>query len=199
MLDVWRPARLEAPSSTWPKLMRPTDGSAEASEKFVRLLTAAQASIYAYILSLLPDREAARDILQETNVVLWRKHAQYRAGTNFTAWAFNIARHKVLSHRRDTARDRHLFDDALFDRLADRADADADLAAPLIRALEECVDELPPRQSELVRERYAVGGSVQTIAKSRGQSAGAVSVTLSRIRKALAECMDRKIADGGTA
>ena len=177
--------------------MHSTHDSAEASEKFVGLLTAAQASIYAYILSLLTDREAARDILQETNVVLWRKQGEFLAGTNFTAWAFNIARHKVLAHRRVTARDRLLFDDALFDRLADRAYADAEVAGRLIQALEECVDELPPRQATLVRQRYDVGGSVQAIAKSRGQSAGAVSVTLCRIRRVLAACMERKIAQGG--
>ena len=135
----------------------------QSTEQFVRLLTSIQGSLYGYILSLLPDREAARDVLQEANVVLWRRSNDYRAGTNFTAWAFNVARHKVLAHHRDTARDRHIFGNTLFDRLAACADSQGETFAPLAVALEECVDALPGHQKALIRSRYASGGSVQRI------------------------------------
>ena len=44
--------------------------------EFVLLITRHQAAIYAYILTLHPNRVAAQDILQETNLVLCRKVAE---------------------------------------------------------------------------------------------------------------------------
>lgn len=55
------------------------------SDEFVTLLTANQTSLYACVLSLLPDRAAARDVLQDTNLTLWHKAADFEQGTNFLA------------------------------------------------------------------------------------------------------------------
>ena len=45
----------------------------DPKERFVTSLTDSQDLLYAYILSLFPDVDLARDVLQETNLVLWRK------------------------------------------------------------------------------------------------------------------------------
>lgn len=170
-------------------------------EQFVRNLTNCQPTLYSYILSLLPSREDANDVLQDVNLVLWRRSKEYKSGTNFTAWAYKIARFKVLAHHRDRHRDRHIFDDRLFATLADQADrraADDDGTASL---LDDCLDELPIKQRELIRERYTPGGSVKEIARRLGQSAAALSVSLSRIRQTLLDCVNRKTSkrDGGEA
>jgi len=168
--------------------MRPKD----SQEVFVRNLTSCQPSLYAFILSLLPDRDAANDVLQDANLVMWRRSDEFVEGTNFMAWAYKIARYKVLAYHRDQGRNRHVFDEKLLGDLAVEAEgraSDADGAAAL---LDECIDELPPPQRELVRERYAPGGSVQEIAARLGKTVSVISVTLSRIRQALLDCMRRK-------
>jgi RNA polymerase sigma-70 factor (ECF subfamily) len=170
--------------------MKPKD----LQERFVRNLTSAQPALYAYILSLLPNWNDANDVLQDANLVMWRRWEEYDEGTNFTAWAYKIIRYKVLALHRDRSRDRHIFDDGLFDALADQAEhrsADPESTAAL---LEDCMAELSPNQRELVGERYAPGGSVQDIARRLGQSAASLSVTLSRIRHTLLECVRRKLA-----
>jgi RNA polymerase sigma-70 factor, ECF subfamily len=170
--------------------MKPKD----VQERFVRDLINCQPALYAYILSLLPSREDANDVLQDANLVMWRRSEEFADGTNFLAWAYQIARFKVLAHHRDTHRDRHIFDDGLLGQLADDAErraADPEGEASL---LEDCVEELPAGQRELVRERYAPGSSVREMAERLGQSASALSVTLSRIRHALLECVQRKLA-----
>ncbi|MCE9556371.1 MAG: RNA polymerase subunit sigma-70, partial [Planctomycetes bacterium] len=53
------------------------------SELFVRELTASQPRLRAFIFSLLPNRDAALDVLQDTNVVLWRKAATFEEGSSF--------------------------------------------------------------------------------------------------------------------
>ena len=90
------------------------------TDEFVTLLTQAQQTLYACILSLLPDRVAANDVLQETNLTLWHKAEDFEPGTNFLAWATRIARYHVLNYRRKRQRDRLVFDEALFAELCDR-------------------------------------------------------------------------------
>ena len=170
--------------------MKPKD----AQEQFVRNLTNCQASLYAYILSLLPNRDDANDILQDTNLVMWRRSDEYVEGANFLAWAYKIARYKVLAHHRDSRRDRHIFDEQLFDCLADDAERRARDPNGVAALLEDCVEELPPIQRQLVEDRYAPDGSVQDMAQKLGQSAAALSVTLSRIRHTLLGCIQRKLA-----
>ena len=77
-------------------------------EELVGQLTACQGKLYGYIMSLLPDAHQARDVLQETNLVIWRKAAEYEAGTNFGAWVSRIAFYQVMAHRSRQKRDRHV-------------------------------------------------------------------------------------------
>lgn len=165
----------------------------DSQEVFVRNLTNCQPSLYAYILSLLPNRDDANDVLQDTNLVMWRRSSEYVENSNFLAWAYKIARFKVLAHHRDRQRGRQVFDDALLTQLADEAESrrsDSDGVAAL---LDDCVDELPPAQRELMKERYAPGASVREMAARLGQSVAGLSVTLSRIRHSLWECVQRKL------
>jgi len=164
-----------------------------ASDEFVTLLTASQSSLYACILALLPDRTAARDILQETNLTLWHKAEGFEPETNFLAWASRIARYHVLNHRRKLSRERLVFDDALFDALAERQAAriaDFDRREDALRL---CLGKLPSLQMELIEQRYAPGGSVQKIAAELKRSVGAISQTLYRIRETLLNCLQANL------
>lgn len=168
------------------------------TDRFVGLLTASQPALYACILSLLPDRLAAHDVLQETNLTLWRKAADFEHGTNFLAWASRIARNHVLNHRRKLRRDRLVFDEGLFAELCERQAARADDASRYAEMLRECLGKLQDDQRKLVEERYSPGGSVKQIAESRSQTAGAVSQMLYRIREALMNCVARGLREAAS-
>ena len=62
--------------------------------EFVRLLTDHQDARRAFVYSFLPNHPEVKDLMQEINVVLWGKRAQFRRGTNFGAWARTVARNK---------------------------------------------------------------------------------------------------------
>lgn len=168
------------------------------SDEFVTLLTSSQAAIYGSILSLLPDRTAAQDILQETNLTLWHKADDFEAGTSFLAWASRIARYHVLNYRRKRGRDRLVFDENLFDDLCARQAERAQEGSRSTETLRSCLQRLPVSQRELVSERYSPGGSVQAIAAARGQTVGAVSQALYRIRESLLNCMSVRLQEGTT-
>jgi RNA polymerase sigma-70 factor (ECF subfamily) len=163
-----------------------------AEEMIVGLIARHQPEIHRYILSLLPDRMLADDVAQETNLVLWRKAAEYDPAQPFLPWALTVALYQVKAARRDAGRDRHVFDDSLVELLASecREDPHADLE----QALEKCLQELPQRQRDLILARYAPGSSVQDLAAERRQTPTALSLALMRIRKALETCIERKLA-----
>ena len=165
------------------------------SEEFVRLLTEAQGPVYGYLLTLIPDRNRARDLLQETNITIWKKAETFEQGTNFNAWACKVAYFHVLSFRRKMAREKLVFDDEILDYLSERNDERVaqDAAADRIKALKSCILKLSEYHRELVQERYKPGGSVQRIAEDHGRTVGAISQTLYRIRHNLMLCVEKTL------
>lgn len=174
-------------------------GVPNESDQFIQDLTASQNSLYGYILSLLPDRAAAQDVLQEVNLTAWQKRGDFSEGTSFVAWASKIAYFHVLSHRRKMGRDLLVFDDDVLDYLAERQVERADEVDQRAKALKRCLEKLPGGQRELVEQRYAPGGSVQDIAEAAGRNVGAISQSLYRIREALLKCVEQTMAKEGMA
>lgn len=162
-------------------------------EQMVGWIASHQAALHRFILSLLPDRSLAGDVLQETNLVLWRKAAEYDPAQPFLAWAFGIARFQVMAARRDAGRDRHVFSDQLVELLADEHPLHQDSDARLEEALEGCLAKLSSQHRELILARYQPGASVQKLASARSKSPGALSVLLLRIRKTLEDCIERQL------
>src|SRR5690606_12594168 len=110
----------------------------------------------------------AEDILQETNLVLWRKAGEFDMSRPFIPWACRIALFQVKAHRRDRARDRHVFDDDVLDLVA--VDAGAEEPAHLEQSLRECLARLSGEHRALILERYEPGASVETLAAARNRT-----------------------------
>ena len=163
------------------------------TEEFIELLTGAQSSVFGYILSLCHDHAKAQDILQETNVTLWRKAEDFEPGTNFTAWACRTAYFHVLNHRRKASREQLVFDEDVLDYLAERQEDRVSGSQDRIAILRGCLEKLPPDQRALVDQRYEPGGSVQDMAEESGKSVGSISQALYRIRATLQRCVEKQI------
>lgn len=148
-----------------------------------------QPRLLGYILSLVADEHAAKDILQETNVTLLKKSRDFEPGTNFTAWAFRVAYFEVLTWRRRRGRDKLQFGDDLVESLAATAEETAPAYDARLDELKRCIGELPERQREVVERRYLKGESVQGIADDLGFKANAASQLLFRARTNLLKCM----------
>lgn len=163
-------------------------------ENLVALITRHQAALHAYILSLLPNPTRADDVLQETNLVLWRKAAEYDPGKPFMQWACRIAWFQVKAARRDAARDRHVFNPDLVDLLASEDDSDLETTSALDHALRDCLDRLPAEKRALILHRYQPDSSVNQMAATRNLSPGALSAQLLRIRLMLENCVEGKLS-----
>ena len=165
----------------------------ESEEAFVRLLTVEQPRLYGFILTLIANEERAQDVLQETNVVLWRKASTYREGSNFGAWSKKVAYHQALACRRDRHRDRHLFDDELVGQLARVAERRLDEVADRTTALRICVTKLTQQERDLLYERYSLDRQVKEIASRSKRSASSISNIFFSIRRQLLECIERTV------
>jgi RNA polymerase sigma-70 factor (ECF subfamily) len=165
----------------------------ERMGRFVQLLTDHQRGLFAYVVSLLGDLNEAQNVLQETNLVLWRRSAEFVEGTSFVAWARKVAYYQVLAHLRLRKRDRHIFDPALLEQLTDRFSAvEEDDRRRL--ALRHCLAELPDKLRAMIALRYGPGGSLKILSLQMGKSEGAIKMALLRIREQLVGCMERKLA-----
>ena len=159
---------------------------------FSRKLSALQRSLYAYILTLLPNRTDAEDVLQDTNLILCRKASEYDPKGHFQGWAFQIARYQVMAHITKSKRSRLQFSTEIIEALA-AEELDTKRIALNQKALQLCYDLLPDHMKRIARLRFREDSQLKDIAKKVGRPLGSVSATLHRIRINLMECARRKM------
>lgn len=164
--------------------------------QFVQHLTGCQSALYAYISSLLGGLEGARDVLQETNLVLWGKAGTFDPSRPFLPWAYTFARFQVMAWRKKQSRDRLILDDDLLDQVAGDFEGLDSTAELQLEALERCMTKLPPSQRQLVDSRYVHGEGVNQIADRMGMEENVVSASLYRIRRALMRCVESTLGQG---
>jgi RNA polymerase sigma-70 factor, ECF subfamily len=171
--------------------------ASNCDEPFVDQITSAQQSLFAYILMLLPDVTDASDVLQETNLVLWRKREEFRPGHDFLPWAKAIAHYQVLASLKQRRRNRLRFSDMLMSQLAEEvvAHRGPDTGSKSV-VLGDCIGELGQSSQELLRLRYNSDLTLAQLARHIGRSVDSVRCALHRIRRELADCINRR--SGGT-
>ena len=166
------------------------DSTLRVQQLFVRH----QGIVKAFILSLQPGFADADDVLQETFLVITRRAADFREGTNFVAWACSIARLKLFEARRKAASPG--LSEAALAALCEDAPDDTYFQARL-GALRACLGKLAPRAKELVWLRYHGELATQEIASRLVWKEPAVRVALAKARVVLRECVQAQLAKGG--
>ena len=150
-------------------------------DDFAALYSRCHLDLLRYVLTLLPDRHRAEDVVQETARMLWRKFDEYDAARPFWPWARQFAHFEVLKARRRIAVHERCFSDELIERLAEERAAADDISqgsAEVERqreALASCVDRLDPL-ARAAPSRYSREQTVQT---ARGSARQIAECTLS--------------------
>lgn len=166
-----------------------------ADEEFINQITEAQTPLFSYLYALLGNLHDARDVLQETNLVLWRKASDFESGSNFGAWAQKCAYYEALRFLRDRKRDRHLFDDELLALLADEDTVIRSEEDERRLALRHCLAELAPKQRQLIDRRYGAQMAIGKLAVEMKKTESAIKMSLKRVREALGVCIESKIRE----
>jgi RNA polymerase sigma-70 factor, ECF subfamily len=166
--------------------------SEQDQERFMRLWTDAQPAVVNYLHAMVRDPAMAKDLVQETALVLFRRFGDYDGQRPFLAWALGVAKFQVLGLHRDGARSFITFDTELFEKFTEVWAETAPAASEQSAALEVCLERLPARPRQMVRWRYFEELSAEEIAGLLGLKSPAVRVALQRIREQLRICIERQ-------
>jgi RNA polymerase sigma-70 factor (ECF subfamily) len=135
---------------------------------------------------------AADDIFQQVVLAALEDRGQFRNADHLLAWAVRAARHRAI----DLSRRRKMI--SLPDEVLDLLEAQ--WANPTqaswpdrLEVLHRCVGRLGTRARELLQKKYADGLAVTVIASQVRRTPDAVYQMLSRVHRALRECVAREL------
>ena len=145
-----------------------------------------------YTARLVGDVDVARDIVQNGFLKLCQQRREDVEG-QLQPWLFTVCRNQAVDHlRRERMRARN----------EPRPDDDADGSSPVAPLLRKervgfllaCVDELPPRQQEVLRLKFAEGMSYKEIAGVLDTTVNAVGVAIHTAIRRLRDRVDADVA-----
>ena len=169
----------------------------ESRKRLMTLITRHQRQIFGYIYTLVPNRYDAEDLLQETSLVICEKFNEFEEGTDFVAWACQIAYWRIRYSRQKFARSKVVFNQEIVDAVAQTASTMAGELDSRHEALGNCLQKLHPRDRELVLTRYEPGSGVEEAARRSGRTLQTAYKALARLRKLLLDCVSNQLAGGG--
>jgi RNA polymerase sigma-70 factor (ECF subfamily) len=147
-----------------------------------------------FVLSLVSDFSLVDDVVQETFLVVTAKAGSFQRGTNFRAWAWTIARYKVLQMLEKNAPLPERFAPEVLDALAAHETAETWFSDEQLQHLSKCMEELAPKARAAVELRYQQAHRPPEIASRLGWTVESVHVALSRARVFLRDCVTHRIA-----
>lgn len=153
--------------------------------------------LMAYIYGLLRDSHAAEDIFQELWLRLADAAEKGETIEKLPQWCRGTARNLVLHHWRD-AKNAKVKADTEFLDLVEQAFGESDSAAERWQerrdALLGCIKALPGRSRLMLDLKYGQELSISDMAGKLRNTVSGVTSSLSRIRVALFECVERRLS-----
>lgn len=172
------------------------------TEAFRILVDRHKQRVYAMLMTLTADADAAEDLAQETFVRAFSGLGHYRADACFGTWLIQIAIHAARDHRRRAQRARRR-SPLSFDELSERQRSEAEVAAgqrfpdpaAKMQAREEtamlhrALAQLPGPYREVLVLKHLEGWSYQEIAEVTDDTPGTVKVRAHRARRMLRDVL----------
>ena len=167
-------------------------------ERFLSLYQEHGPLVRGFLLAATGCPHQADDLQQNVARVLLEKFADYDATRPFRCWALGVARLEALKWRQRLARRREVLSAEAIELLQAAGQDEADPLAERRVRLPDCVARLPAASRRLLELRYERGLGSKDIAVQEGRTAAAVDMALSRIRRSLRDCIERKVTGAGS-
>ncbi|QDS89929.1 ECF RNA polymerase sigma-E factor [Rosistilla ulvae] len=167
--------------------------SCHEKEEFARVFARIEGRLRRYVQSMVPTASDADDVMQETAISLMRKFDQYDPELPFFNWACRFAQFAAKKHHSRTLANRRQFSDAAIDAIADDYPGHQQLAVERRKALSDCIKHLSAEDRRLVELRYFSDETVDNLSQRIDEPVARLYRSLSRIRKALANCVLKKM------
>ena len=156
--------------------------------------------LMAFIGGLVRNPDVAEDIFQEVWIKLAEATEKGTAIQDPVRWCRQVAKNLILHYWREKHAGKLAGDTRLID-LAEQAFGEEDLTqerwTARRRALTECVKGLPEQSKQILALKYERGLTVVAIAERVQRSYDAVMMLLSRVRRVLTQCVEKKLQLSG--
>ena len=169
-----------------------TSDNSDRKSHFVSLLTANYYQIHSFILTMVPNKTDAEDILQNTFIYMWEHFGDFKPGTKFLSWAVTIAKFQVLTYQKGISRSKIRLSETSLDLIAVENVKLSTKVDEMYEALQKCIKKLPEKELDFLKRRFMQGVSVSQIADDIGASLNVVYKRISKIKGMLLNCI-RKI------
>lgn len=166
----------------------------QARQEFAKRWLEVEPAVSAYVFAAISGFHDAEDVVQRIALELARRFDEYDPNRPFAGWALWIAKSRVIDFYRFQGRCRVVFSDDLLQKLAETIAQQADGRNQRREALEACLDGLPEKSRRMLELRYVDELSAAEVAREIGSTSGSVRVLLTRVRAALADCIQRRLA-----
>lgn len=164
-------------------------------EQFLALYSVNQRRIFAFILSLIPKRADAEDVLQQTAMDMWKLFDRFESGSDFVAWGMAVARFRVLKYRKQRQKEEFVsfLNDEAFQLILDNFGKYPDSRNLQLPALEGCIQRLNEDEKLLLVQRYEDGQTYRAIAEKLQCSLQLVYKKMTVIHTNLLRCVRQTI------
>jgi RNA polymerase sigma-70 factor (ECF subfamily) len=165
-------------------------------EVFAELIRRYEQPVWRVVAAMLQSIDESRELLQQVFVDAYLNLDQFRLGEDFGLWIKAIARNCVRKELRRLARESkrlHVYRERLLQRLQDDMASERHTQAYL-EALSACREQLPERSADVLDRRYGQGKTFEQIAQELEVTQAAVEKLLSRVRLALRDCIQLRLA-----
>lgn len=161
-------------------------------ELFLKIFLKHNKLLFGFIVAMVPNRTDAEDILQDTATVLWNKFDEYRQGTNFYAWAKQIARNKVYEYYKHQKRF-VLADLEVLDAIQKANEPVLETLELRQAALTGCLNKLQRPDVLLIQARFQKQLSLKKLAEENNQSVHTLYKRLAHIIALLRACTQKTL------
>jgi RNA polymerase sigma-70 factor (ECF subfamily) len=163
------------------------------ADELVQVLLRERLRVTAIASAIVRDVHAADDIFQQVVLAALEDRDRFREPGHVLSWALRAARHRAI----DLARRRRVL--SLPDEVLDLLETEwSDPSGPgwsdQMEALHRCVSRLTEPARRLLQLRYAEGLSASIMAGKLRRTPDAIYQSLSRIHRALRDCVGRELA-----
>jgi RNA polymerase sigma-70 factor (ECF subfamily) len=163
------------------------------NEEFVRLLLIYQKRIYGFILTMVPNFSDAEDVFQQVVMIMCRQFTEFVPGTNFLAWAIQIARYELYNVRKIKRRSFIHFSSETIETIFEETCSRISQMDQRVGMLEECLKKLGQEERNLIHRRYEEGIKIKDIAEQLGLSVHNLYRGFNRIHLFLRHCVNAQL------
>lgn len=158
-------------------------------ESFRFIIREYSSPVRAFVARRVFQADIVDDIIQDIFLSAFEKLSQYDDTHTFITWLFAIASNRIKMHfrssnRRESAYERFtkIIEKRIFPKKVEEED-------DKIILLKKCLDKIPERMHQFIKQRYFNNEQVKLIAQLNDMNEDAVSALLYRGRKKIADCM----------